>query len=345
MHRLFTYIWIIFAITCFSTNGYGQQSPNPFDLKYRNARTSEESPKKNKEAAADSATKPSVKQPTKRDLKQGAQKSEEKDPNPFEAGATNNKANTKTPDSSRTEDGGKDSISPHKNESAVNIGDGPSELIKRAGGKRSSMLLLIVLAISLIATLVISYNRSVIQRTWRAILNDNYLNLIYREQKGGLSLQYLFLYFIFVVNAGLFIYLSIGFFKNAHYPILWKCIAFVGIIYVIRHSVLNYLSGVYPFKKELEQYGFTILIFNVFFGIILLPLNAFVAFSPPAVSKASMYIGLIFFGLLLIFRLLRGLFIGSRYLIGHRFHFFLYLCATEIAPIFLVIKFFKSFLI
>ena len=46
---------------------------------------------------------------------------------------------------------------------------------------------------------------------------------------------------------------------------------------------------------------------------------------------------LIIFGIT-VFCILRGLFLASKYLSFHKFHFFMYLCTVEIAPVLVVVK-------
>ena len=43
-------------------------------------------------------------------------------------------------------------------------------------------------------------------------------------------------------------------------------------------------------------------------------------------------------GLTYIFRSLRGLFVAGRFLAFHKFHFLLYICTVEIAPVLILIK-------
>ena len=209
---------------------------------------------------------------------------------------------------------------------------------------RPLFLFLMLIAATILTTLTISSNKSVVNNILRAVLNDNYLNLIYREQKKLGAFHYYILYFVFVVNAGLFLYFLLSrmvFVPTT--PLLWKCVLLIAVAYAIRHIFMSYLANVYPFKKELEQYSFTILIFNVFLGVVLLPINVFIAFSPPAISTFFLYAGLIFALIVYVFRQLRGVFIGSRLLFNNKFYFLLYLCAVEIAPVLLLVKYIGAY--
>jgi hypothetical protein len=198
-------------------------------------------------------------------------------------------------------------------------------------------LFLLLLAMTLLVTLTISSNKKIVNKLIKAVLNDNYLNLLYREQKKSPTGKYFLLYLVFSVNLGLFIYFFLLNKDSLSFdPVLWKCIVLVISVYLIRHIFLAFISFIYEFNKEVEQFAFTVLIFNVFLGLLLLPVNVFIAFSPNPVSISFLYFGLVLVVLTFVFRQLRGLFLASGLIIESKFYFFLYLCAVEIAPLLLI---------
>ena len=201
-------------------------------------------------------------------------------------------------------------------------------------------LFLMLIAATILTTLTISSNKSLVNNILRAVLNDNYLNLMYREQKKTGTFHYYILYFVFAVNAGLFLYFLLSrVIFNDGVPLLWQCVFLIGLVYVCRHLFMTYMAHVYSFHKEVEQYAFTILIFNIFLGLLLLPINVFVAFSPEPIGSFFLYIGLTIVLIVYVFRQLRGIFISSRLLINNKFYFLLYICAVEIAPVLLLVKY------
>ena len=206
-----------------------------------------------------------------------------------------------------------------------------------------NMIFWLLLFLLIILTLTISVNRSLFGKIYKAVINDNYLNFLMREQKQSLSPDYWFLYIMFVINIGILIYL----FLTRHDPtlgnlILLACILFVGLIYLVRHSIMRLFEIAFPVEKEIRQYDFTIVIFNIFLGLLLFPVNAAAAFSGPGTSAAFIYIGIGLVILIYIFRQLRGLFIGLEFVLHNKFHFFLYLCTVEIAPLLILGKFILS---
>nr|MBS0037782.1 DUF4271 domain-containing protein [Saprospiraceae bacterium] len=152
-----------------------------------------------------------------------------------------------------------------------------------------------------------------------------------------------FLYIFFVVNLGLFAYFFFnGIFSLEREIKLWHCIGGVGLIYLARYFFTQYQLLFIKARKELRQFYFTIVIFNIFIGLVIFPLNAFAAFASSVSGGVAMYIGLFMVVAIYLLRQFRGLFIGSKFLINNQFHFFIYLCTVEIAPMVILGKFFIS---
>jgi len=188
-------------------------------------------------------------------------------------------------------------------------------------------------------TAVMSLSKKKLKEIYKAYLNGNFLRQKFQINKGNLSFVHLFLYTFFFINAGIFIFLSSSRF---HFPgnysgLVLSCLV-VTVIVLSKHLILWLVGLIFPIQKETSLYAFTILVFYIILGIVLLPLNILISFAPPLVADTAVYIGLgsiiATFGI----RSLRGLSIASRYLVLHKFHFLLYLCAVEILPVIILIK-------
>lgn len=197
----------------------------------------------------------------------------------------------------------------------------------------------LLLFLALTATLYRYY----IEKIFRAFINHNILTHIYREHGGVNMVPYMLLYAVSVVVFGLFAYLILThFLGNLAFSPSWKwvlyCIGGVLAVLLLKHSAVGAAALVSPAARELSFYNFTIAIFNQVAGLVLLPIVLLLAFAPNSFSSIFLYIGLAV--LLVVYALLylRGLLIGSRYLAHNKFHFFMYLCTVEIAPLFILIK-------
>jgi len=173
----------------------------------------------------------------------------------------------------------------------------------------------------------------------KSILNENILKLFYREESTRVSLYLLVLYFIFAINLAVLIYLV-----SVHFSGPKGILVFVGtlvgviVVYTIRHIFLSVFGSIFGIAKNTQLYSFAILVFNIFLGLCLLPLNFILAFGPEGFQVVILWFSVVLVVIMLLLRTFRGVFIVSEYLIDRLFQIFIYLCAFEIAPMLILIK-------
>jgi hypothetical protein len=110
-------------------------------------------------------------------------------------------------------------------------------------------------------------------------------------------------------------------------------------IFLFKHVMINAVSYLFSEEQQARRYNFLIMVFNCVLGFFLVPFNFFIAFS--AKGDYQIFIAFWMVGLVAIFyayRALRSAGIGSKFLNSSPFHFLLYLCAVEIAPVLLLVK-------
>lgn len=203
-------------------------------------------------------------------------------------------------------------------------------------------LFVTILIMFIILTLIVTIFRILIEKIWKAFINDNLLNQLHREQSSGLAVAYFILYLLFFINGGLFAFLATRYFNitisGFNVYALLLCMGALAGFFIAKHVVLWFVGSVFPVGKEVDAYQFTIMIFNIVTGLILVPVVLFIAYAPVSTTKAVLYGAFVLLGLIYLFLYLRGLFIASRFIAGNKFHFLLYLCAVEIAPILAILK-------
>jgi len=109
-----------------------------------------------------------------------------------------------------------------------------------------------------------------------------------------------------------------------------------------KHIVLFVIREVFPIQKEIAEYNFTITLFLSILGLILMPCSLILGFAPETMATISLYFIGIVTVLVLGYLAFRALLIGSKFLSTNRFHFFMYLCTVEIAPLLILIKVVKN---
>ena len=206
-------------------------------------------------------------------------------------------------------------------------------------GQNQNILFVITVLILLFLAVLLAINRSMINKAYRAIANDNFLRFLFREYKSTAWLYWIF-YSYFFINAGFFLYLTANYFGwyGGKLSLLILSIAVVSIVYLFKHISLQVMSGSFPVEKETQLYGFVTMLINILLGIVLTPINLVSAFAPEPFVKWAILLGIFTILSLYVFRQLKGLFISGRFLNSYRFHFFIYLCTAEIAPLLIIGK-------
>ena len=223
------------------------------------------------------------------------------------------------------------------------VDQGKKPLTAREKTSRYQRFLFVtILTMMVILTLVVTIFRIFISKIWKAFLNDNLLSQLLREQSTGITLAYLILYFMFFINAGIFLFLVTKHFDfniaESNIGTLLFCILAIAGFYSLKHLMLQVVGYVFPVDREVARYNFTVVVFNIIMAFFLVPMILFTAYAPPNLTTFIIYTTLGLFLTSLLFRGLRGLFIANRFFAWHKFHFFLYLCAVEIAPLLVIFK-------
>lgn len=200
---------------------------------------------------------------------------------------------------------------------------------------RRNLPLLFLFISFLILALVVTNGRKTISNIVRSIYNENYLKQIKTQSDDGRTFGYVILYILFIINASLFFFLILSdHIELSSSKMFLYIMAVILTVYNVRHSVLFYLGMIFKdLKKETSEYSFTVQIFNVVVGLILIPINLLLAFGPESFFKPLLFIGVAAVILMYLLRSIRGVLLTRRYLVMFPFHFFLYLCTCEIGPL------------
>jgi hypothetical protein len=190
---------------------------------------------------------------------------------------------------------------------------------------------------------IVNVERNFVRDLWRVISNENYSSLHLRNQRNTMRQILLMMgYAVFIFQAGTFLFhvLVIFGYQGKILHTIWACIAFVLVVYVLRHIMISYLRWLFNNEKEMTLFGFDISIFNIMVGLVLLPLNVLLNFGPESLTKPLIIIGLIVITIAYLTRQLRWLLTARRLIANSLFLFFVYLCAVEILPLWAISKFF-----
>lgn len=163
-----------------------------------------------------------------------------------------------------------------------------------------------------------------------------------REQLMQTPLPSLLLNGFFVVSGGLYITFLLQHFKLSPVSNFWLlflyCCLGLSAAYFVKFIGLKISGWLFNVKEAADSYIFIVFVVNKMIGILLLPFLVLIAFALGNVYSI---------GLTISWCLVAGL-LGYRFILTYAavrnqvkvnpFHFFLYLCAFEIAPLLLVYK-------
>lgn len=208
-------------------------------------------------------------------------------------------------------------------------------------GSNSFLLGVILFGLILMAILITSL-RPFISKCYRAILNENMLNQIYRERETGLFMPYFLLYLMFFIQAGTFLFLVLKFYKTSFGTsallLLVGSILLLAFLFFLKHLLLAVVGGIFPISKETKVYSFTIMVYSIILGVVLAPANLMIAYAPTELIFLLIAAALLLIVGLYVVRGFRGLLLANNYLRFHIFHFLLYICTVEIVPVLVLYK-------
>ncbi|MFZ1705582.1 MAG: DUF4271 domain-containing protein [Saprospiraceae bacterium] len=198
----------------------------------------------------------------------------------------------------------------------------------------------VLLLVAALLAIVINVNITTLRLIFRSVFNLNLFKLFHREEGTHLSLTQGFLYLIFIVNVTLALFLWIKIDSPVLSIIDWLNLFYLlTAVYFVKHILIFVLGNIFNIQKSTSLYNFSIFSYHALAGILLMPLNLIAAFSPNYIAIPIIYLSLIIICFIVIFKVLRGLIISLDFWSNRFLQFFIYLCAFEILPVMILVKF------
>ncbi len=177
---------------------------------------------------------------------------------------------------------------------------------------------------------------------FKAYFNFNLSIQLYRVQEKPLTLMVLLLNIIFIMVFGMYLFFLTKYF-SLHYPLgeiqlYLILVSGVGCIYIVKYIFIKFIAFIFPFGEELGFYNFHVFMSLRVMGLAYIPVVVVLAFAPDHIKELIIWPSIIGFFGITIYRYLRGINIGKRYILFKKFHFFIYLCTLEIIPIIVLFK-------
>src|SRR5690606_24848803 len=173
-----------------------------------------------------------------------------------------------------------------------------------------------------------------------AFRNPNLSARHLREQLSQNSLASLVMDIFFNISFGLYTYQLLKYFhikpfsfiNNDLILLLFLIISF-GLIYFFRYLFLKATGYIFDIEEHTNTYSFNIFLINKVLAVNLLPCIAVISFGVGAWVQAVIFCSFLLIITLQVMRYIRSASLFRYLLQTSKFHFFLYLCASEILPI------------
>ncbi|MHB1921240.1 MAG: DUF4271 domain-containing protein [Chitinophagaceae bacterium] len=177
---------------------------------------------------------------------------------------------------------------------------------------------------------------------FRAFLNPTLSNRQLKDQLSQTPLPSLLLNIFFAISAGTYFFLMLRYFKfiESYDPLLVVAtlVILVGLVYLVKFLLLRICGWLFGIRELVDGYLFILFLINKITSILLLPFLVILAFCSPNITFWSVYISISLIMLLIAYRYMRSYGLVKNHISFSKFHFILYLCAFEIAPVLIIAK-------
>jgi hypothetical protein len=163
-----------------------------------------------------------------------------------------------------------------------------------------------------------------------------------RDQVLQSPLPSLMLNILFVITAGLFLSFVADYYNIVpgmnRWLLLFYCCLLITAIYMGKFIILKMVGWMFNIRMATDTYIFIVFLVNKMMGIYLLPALLLMAFAKPPFLTVLITLTYCFIVILFIYRFIIAYRPVRNEIKLSRFHFFIYLCAFEIAPLLLIYK-------
>ena len=160
------------------------------------------------------------------------------------------------------------------------------------------------------------------------------------------NLASIFLNILFMVSAGIYITLLV-LYKHwvdlSFNHLLLYGVVFLFVVYIVKYIFLAFSGWVFNVPEATSVYSFVVFLVNKVLGIILIPFVWIITFSPFPIKQVAITISAGIILVLFLYRYLISFGVIRTNLKVSVLHFFLYLCAVELLPLFLIYKLLVNF--
>lgn len=204
----------------------------------------------------------------------------------------------------------------------------------------AELLFVIIILVGVLTAGLIALYRHEIILCLKAVGSWNFLIVLSRSKSAIFQRNILYFNVLFFITGGMFLYLILDYLNlnlwEEGWPLLFFCMLTLALIYALKISLLKFLGWLFDIQKEVKEYLFVVYVFNAVVGIVIFPMNVFLTFGPENMLEEFAFSSIVVLLIVILWRQFRIMMISLHKVLPHAFHFFLYLCAVEFAPVLLI---------
>ncbi len=169
-----------------------------------------------------------------------------------------------------------------------------------------------------------------------------------REQVLQAPLPSLLLNGLFIISGGMYLSFLLKHYGLGQKTDFWLLFANCGfilvLIYLVKFLLLKSAGWIFGIHQATDTYIFIVFLTNKILGIFLLPFLIMLSFSSSLASEILITLSLVMVFIFYLYRFFVSFGPVRKEIKVSAFHFFLYLCAFEIAPLLLIYKVLLTYL-
>lgn len=187
-------------------------------------------------------------------------------------------------------------------------------------------------------------DRRYFQNLWKAFWNPTLSNRQLRDQLESVPLPSLLMNIFFVASTGAYIY-YVGLITFPQRSVVIApsllvliLIGGVMVIYLVKYATIRFSGWAFRLESITSQYLFNVFLINKILGIVLLPFVVILAFAGSAFIQPAIILSFTLAIVLFANRYIRSWQVFRSFFKYGKFHFFMYLCASELLPLAVLMK-------
>lgn len=211
----------------------------------------------------------------------------------------------------------------------------------RDGGGQAVLFYVVLGVVFLLAVIRLSFTKY-FSDLFRAFFNPTLSQRQLREQLSQTPFPAMLLNLFFALSAGLYLFLILRYFHytTATRPVflIAVCMALMMVVYLVKYGFLRFSGWLFNYPEVTSGYVFTLYLVNKVLGVALLPFILLLAFAPYPLAQVALNVSMALIVMLFVYRYIRAYALVSHQIFFNKFHFFIYLCGFEIAPVLIIGK-------